>query len=100
MSNYEPTADEIRIRIFSEKENPYAAECPNRHLWSEGFRAGYAARKAESNTCGQCKFLQFLNAEGSQCKCINPEAPAELQVASHYLFGCYKWQKNEAGSNL
>ncbi len=30
-----------KIRIVSEKENPYADVCTNRHLWSEGFRYGY-----------------------------------------------------------
>jgi Holliday junction resolvase RusA-like endonuclease len=38
---------EIRhIRIRSMIGNPYAPECPNRHLWSEGYRAG---AKAEMN---------------------------------------------------
>lgn len=40
MSNQKPTNREIEIRIFSDKSNPYASECPGRHLWSEGFRAG------------------------------------------------------------
>lgn len=41
MSNYEFTADEIKIQIYSKNENPYAMECPNRHLWSEGYYSGY-----------------------------------------------------------
>lgn len=38
--NYEETKDEKKIREVSELSNPYAKTCPNRHLWSEGFRAG------------------------------------------------------------
>lgn len=28
------------LKKVSESKNPYAPECPNRHLWSEGFRSG------------------------------------------------------------
>ncbi|MES2285813.1 MAG: DUF551 domain-containing protein [Bacteroidota bacterium] len=31
---------EFKIRQVSEQNNPYDPECPNRHLWSEGFRNG------------------------------------------------------------
>ncbi len=41
MSNYKFTEQEARISIYSNIENPYAKECPNRELWSEGYRAGY-----------------------------------------------------------
>lgn len=37
----ELTQEEELIKDVSEKENPYANECPNKNLWSEGFRAGY-----------------------------------------------------------
>ena len=37
----ELTSEEKLIREVSEKNNPYAPECPNKHLWSEGFRSGY-----------------------------------------------------------
>jgi hypothetical protein len=37
----ELTSEEKLIREISEKNNPYASECPNKHLWSEGFRSGY-----------------------------------------------------------
>ncbi len=30
-----------KIRHKSKEINPYAERCPNRHLWSEGFRYGY-----------------------------------------------------------
>lgn len=40
MSNYEETSLEKEIRKMSEDKNPYSAECPNRHLWSEGYRIG------------------------------------------------------------
>ena len=40
MSNYEETLIEKEIRKQSEEKNPYAEQCPNRHLWSEGFRMG------------------------------------------------------------
>jgi hypothetical protein len=29
------------LKKLSENKNPYATECPNRHLWEEGFRSGY-----------------------------------------------------------
>lgn len=36
---------EKKIREISEQKNPYAKECPNRHLWSEGYRSGnYASQ--------------------------------------------------------
>ena len=41
----EETKKEKWIRELSEEKNPYAKECPNRHLWSEGFRAGYGNAK-------------------------------------------------------
>lgn len=37
----EETVWETKVRNMSEKRNPYSAECPNRQLWSEGFRRGY-----------------------------------------------------------
>lgn len=40
MSNYEETPVEREIRKMSEDKNPYSPQCPNRHLWSEGFRIG------------------------------------------------------------
>lgn len=33
--------EEVKTEISSKINNPYAEECPNRHLWSEGYRAGY-----------------------------------------------------------
>jgi len=33
--------EEEKLIEISEQKNPYAKECPNRHLWSEGFRSGY-----------------------------------------------------------
>jgi len=39
--NIEETDKQKQIRQISEDKNPYAKECPNRHLWSEGFRNGY-----------------------------------------------------------
>ena len=33
--------EEEKLIELSEQKNPYAKECPNRHLWSEGFRSGY-----------------------------------------------------------
>ena len=38
--NIEETEKQKLIRTISERNNPYAKEYPNRHLWSEGFRAG------------------------------------------------------------
>lgn len=38
----EESKQEKEIREISENKNPYAQECPNRHLYSEGFRAGYS----------------------------------------------------------
>ena len=38
----EETKQEKQIREISERLNPYAQVCPNRHLWSEGFRAAFS----------------------------------------------------------
>jgi hypothetical protein len=38
--NRELTKEEKCIRDISEQINPYDKICPNRHLWSEGFRKG------------------------------------------------------------
>lgn len=46
MSNYEQSPIEKEIQKMSEERNPYAEQCPNRHLWSEGFRIG-AKMKSE-----------------------------------------------------
>ena len=40
MSNYEESPIEKEIRKISEAKNPYSENCPNRHLWSEGYRIG------------------------------------------------------------
>ena len=40
MSAYEEIPIEKEIRKMSLDKNPYADECPNRHLWSEGYRIG------------------------------------------------------------
>lgn len=33
--------DYEKLIELAKSKNPYAKECPNRHLWSEGFSAGY-----------------------------------------------------------
>ena len=38
--NYQETDLEKEVREISEKNNPYSETCNNKHLWSEGFRAG------------------------------------------------------------
>ena len=43
--NKEETKQEKRVREISEQANPYDKTCPNRHLWSEGFRTGYIHAK-------------------------------------------------------
>jgi hypothetical protein len=40
MSNHEESTIEKEIRKNSEFQNPYSEECPNRHLWSEGYQIG------------------------------------------------------------
>ena len=39
--------EEEKLIELSEQKNPYAKECPNRHLWSEGFRSGYRTASVE-----------------------------------------------------
>lgn len=34
------TKEQEKLIELSESKNPYSSECPNRQLWSEGFRAG------------------------------------------------------------
>lgn len=47
----EETSEDQLLREISENSNPYSSECPNRHLWSEGFRAGRfgMAQKTQNN---------------------------------------------------
>ena len=45
--NTEQTKEEIQVREQSERLNPYAKECPNRHLWSEGYRKGAIASQSQ-----------------------------------------------------
>jgi len=39
----ELTVHEKIIRDLAEKENPYDKDCPNRHLWNEGFVKAFNA---------------------------------------------------------
>jgi hypothetical protein len=39
--NRELTKKEEEITKISEQKNPYDKVCPDRHLWSEGFRSGF-----------------------------------------------------------
>ena len=48
--NIEETEKQKQIREISERNNPYANECPNRHLWSEGFRSGYKYKVDEQES--------------------------------------------------
>lgn len=41
--NRELTDYEKSLYERSQKANPYHAECPNRHLWSEGYCTGFNA---------------------------------------------------------
>ena len=50
----EETYEEKKLRVISEKNNPYAEGCPNRHLWSEGFRYGYNHLKKGKLTDCSC----------------------------------------------
>ncbi len=34
------TKEQDKLIELSESKNPYSSECPNRQLWSEGFRSG------------------------------------------------------------
>lgn len=47
MSAYEETPLEKEIRKMSEDRNPYLEMCESRHLWSEGFRAGFKLKKED-----------------------------------------------------
>lgn len=59
--NSEETKEEKEIRKISEGQNPYSKSCPNRHLWSEGFRYAYSQLKIlqkvsilHEETCDGC----------------------------------------------
>jgi len=46
MSSIKLTNEEELLKELSEIENPYSQNCPNRHLWSEGFRKGFLANES------------------------------------------------------
>lgn len=35
------TEEELTVRDIAKEKNPYDKDCPNRHLWEEGFSNGY-----------------------------------------------------------
>jgi DNA-directed RNA polymerase subunit RPC12/RpoP len=39
--NSELTPLQKCAKLVAEKENPYSANCQNRHLWNEGFEKGF-----------------------------------------------------------
>ena len=41
MSQQENTPFEKHTKMFAEKENPYSPDCPNRHLYNEGYVSGF-----------------------------------------------------------
>ena len=43
--NRELTDFEKSTKLLAEKENPYAKECPNRHLYNEGFENGFSTSR-------------------------------------------------------
>jgi hypothetical protein len=43
--NRDLTPEEKALREQSEKANPYHAECPNRHLWNEGYCTGFLLKE-------------------------------------------------------
>jgi hypothetical protein len=66
---------------LSEQNNPYAKECPNRHLWSEGFRSGY--NNAKDKVMGL-----FAFSEGAKWVIPQPEGKEELREE---LIGFYEF---------
>lgn len=44
------TKEQKQLIELSEGKNPYSSDCPNRQLWSEGFRAGVKHKSLSLNT--------------------------------------------------
>lgn len=61
MSDYKETEHEKEIRKLSMDKNPYAPECPNRNLWSEGFRMGVKHALSEHSTKEQEVVAYLVN---------------------------------------
>lgn len=62
------TDHEKFIKAMSESKNPYDIVCPNRHLWSEGFRAGFdQAELVQIGACGRFE-EDKMNIDNKKCK--------------------------------
>jgi len=79
---------EEKLIELSEQKNPYAKECPNRHLWSEGFRSGY--NYAKDKVVGLIK----SDIESESNKDLQEADSAEEWFNGH--FNCYAdtWEDN------
>ncbi len=56
----EDTQFEKSTKVLAAKENPYAPECPNRHLWNEGYVKGFTEHK------NICENLSTSQAEANE----------------------------------
>lgn len=82
----EENQEQKNIRSISEEKNPYAETCPNRQLWSEGFRSGYS----------------FNPSKGEERKWISVEDSLPKEVSQDGM--CYenedlviiKWEKHNS----
>ena len=63
MSNITETPLQIEVRAKSEAENPYAQTCPNRHLWSEGYRYGSSQNPIETRLRAKLVGVEKLISE-------------------------------------
>jgi hypothetical protein len=76
------TKTESEIRIISEEKNPYSKDCPNQHLWSEGYRFAFNDFKERHD-----KLISLLekakNLVGHPC----------TNISSSTDIACDEWQE-------
>ncbi len=84
MSDFKENPQSEAIRTASEKKNPYAGQCPNRHLWSEGYRTGYD----DAITKLQAEIKNLKDAAADIDRCISQGL--HILPDSAYHFGLKK----------
>lgn len=70
---------------ISEKKNPYFQECPNRHLWSEGYRAAMVeVERTASKTC-KWQMIPYWKFDCGIPRCID-ERTAQFILGEYCPF--------------
>ena len=91
--------EEEKLIEISEQKNPYAKECPNRHLWSEGFRSGYhTASERTAKLEELVKTYEKYNEYLSSCKTLSGKEDCEMEAMKHCII--FEAKITELNTNL